>query len=108
MSEGIPPYHMPQLQMEMLCADARRGWYVYANATRGVQIIKVERDDAYLADMLKLLLRFKLEEGVACFDSTHDRFSEKTLDLSKQAQLFRHILPSEMAVMQGGKGRWFQ
>ena len=108
MSEEIPPYHIPQLQMEMLCADAKRGWYVYVNATRGVRIIEVERDDAYLAEMLTLLHRFKIEGGPACFDAAHDRFSERTMELSKRAKEYRHVLPSEMAVMQGGKGRWFQ
>ena len=109
--DDVPPYHVPQLQMEMLCAGARRGWYVYVSATRGVRIFAVERDDAYLAKLLGLLASFRDNGGRRSFGAEHDAFATMTQDVAKQAWEYAHVLPSELQTTnRDGKpgGRWFQ
>lgn len=97
--------------MEMLCAGARRGWYVYVSATRGVRIFAVERDDAYLAKLLGLLASFRDNGGRRSFGAEHDAFATMTQDVAKQAWEYAHVLPSELQTTnRDGKpgGRWFQ
>ena len=53
--ETPPPYHVPQLQMEMLAADTSAGLLCMQSATRGVRVFRIERDDEYCAGMLRTL-----------------------------------------------------
>jgi hypothetical protein len=46
--------HIPQLQLEMACADVRGGLLASSSACFGINLFKVERDDAYV----RLLLHF--------------------------------------------------
>lgn len=53
--ETPPPYHVPQLQMEMLAADTTAGLLCMQSATRGIRVFRIERDDEYCAGMLRTL-----------------------------------------------------
>jgi hypothetical protein len=50
-----PPYHMPQLQMEMLACGVTGGLLCMQSATRGVRVFYVKRDDDYVAAMLGVI-----------------------------------------------------
>lgn len=50
-----PPYHMPQLQVEMLACNVKGGLLCMQSATRGVRVFFVQRDDDYCAAMLGIL-----------------------------------------------------
>lgn len=53
---AVPPYHMPQLQLEALCLGPHCEGvnYVSVSATKGVRIWWVPRDDGYIGEMLRL------------------------------------------------------
>lgn len=51
----VPPTWVPQLQMEMLAAKTERAVLVTRSATKGVTVFRMERDDAYIKDMLSVL-----------------------------------------------------
>jgi hypothetical protein len=56
----VGAWHIPQLQLEMLCAGprCRAALYVGLTALDGASVYRLERDDEYIADMLGWLSRF--------------------------------------------------
>jgi len=56
--EALPPQHVPQLQLEMLCAGCGSGLLLCDSATRGAALFRMPRDDAYLALTLRLVASF--------------------------------------------------
>jgi hypothetical protein len=56
----IGAWHVAQLQLEMLCIGdgCRSAIFASCSATRGLALFRVERDDAYLHDMLAILRVF--------------------------------------------------
>ena len=54
--DAPPAYHVPQLLLEMLATGATAGLLAMQSATRGVRVFRVERDDEYLAAMLRRVL----------------------------------------------------
>jgi len=48
-----PGYHMPQVQLEMLCTGTRSALLAMQNMTYGIRVYRVERCDEFIAGMLK-------------------------------------------------------
>jgi hypothetical protein len=59
-TSGVPPQYVPQLMMEMLCVgpECRSAIMVRQTATNGALIVRMLRDDAWIAEMLYWLDRF--------------------------------------------------
>ena len=60
--QGVGVWHIPQLQLEMLCAgpSCRAAVVVSLSALKGATLYQVPRDDAYIYSMLVWLRRFHL------------------------------------------------
>ena len=52
-----PAYHMPQVQLEMMCTDTNAALLAMQSMTYGIRIFRVERDDAFIASMLRRISR---------------------------------------------------
>lgn len=61
--DGVPVWHVPQLQLEILCAgpDCRAAVVVCLTATEGATLYRVDRDDAYIISLLGWIRRFNLD-----------------------------------------------
>lgn len=68
---SIGAWHIPQLQLEMLCVGpkCRSALFASCSATRGLRVFRVARDDAYIATMLTLL-RDLYDDNVAAGQET--------------------------------------
>jgi len=57
---SIGSWHIPQLQLEMLCAGprCRAALYVGMTAMGGASVFRIKRDDAYISQMIHWLSRF--------------------------------------------------
>ena len=56
--ESVPTMYVPQVQVEMLVTGARVANYVSCSAAQGLNLIRVRRDDEYLAELLHFLRKF--------------------------------------------------
>lgn len=86
------------------------GWYVSYNATRGISIFKVERDNEYIKKMLLLLKLFKTNNGRKSFQkfsSEFEAFTNASVKKSNGISKFAHVLPKDIQHMQATM-RWFQ
>ena len=85
------------------------GWYVSYNATRGVSIFRIERDNEYIQHMLKLLVHFKNygREAFNKYKDEFDAFTDRSLRKSKSISKWKHVLPEHVPHMKGTM-RWFQ
>jgi hypothetical protein len=63
---GVGVWHVPQLQLEMLCAgpQCRAAVLVSLSALQGATLYQVSRDDAYIGLMLSWLRRFHMTYNV--------------------------------------------
>ena len=63
LSGGIFAHHVPQLQMEMLCLgpDCRSAVLVRQTATAGAIVLRMHRDDDWIAEMLYWLHQFQIQ-----------------------------------------------
>ena len=100
--DSLPVQYVPQVQVEMLCTRTNRCTFISASATQGVNIIKVERDDAYLAELLHFLRVFwtspcpPSDEIFWAADQDagggrYQRFLERTKELGEATRVDRHI-----------------
>ena len=98
--ETPPPYHVPQLQMEMLAADTRAGLLCMQSATRGVRVFRIERDDEYCAGMLRTLGAMHEEYVLRGREPPERMFSDRdwyfdlvrrTVKIAKGATLWEEI-----------------
>jgi len=57
---SIGAWHVPQLQLEMLCAgpECRSALFASCSASRGASLFRMQRDDQYIACMVALLRVF--------------------------------------------------
>lgn len=55
--DSPPPYHMPQVQLEMAATKTQSAFLAMQSATRGIRIFRIERDDAFIAAMLRRISR---------------------------------------------------
>ena len=56
--DAMPEQHVPQLQLEMHCTGTRSALLVCDSASKGMAIYRLQRDDDYIALMLRLLALF--------------------------------------------------
>jgi hypothetical protein len=58
--EGIAVWHIPQLQLEMLCAgnNCRSAVLITLTALHGAKLFTIQRDDAYILEMMRWLSKF--------------------------------------------------
>lgn len=98
--ETPPPYHVPQLQMEMLAADTNAGLLCMQSATRGVRVFRIERDDEYCAGMLRTLGAMHEEYVLRGREPPERMFSDRdwyfdlvrrTVKIAKGATLWEEI-----------------
>ena len=108
--EELPPWYVPQVQLEMLCVGphCRSAVFVRLTATRGASLVRIERDDAYILAMLRRFLRFAMrflhngeeltpnfadnddDDGYASAGPLH-AFLEHTLAVSASAIPLGHV-----------------
>jgi len=55
--DAPPPYHMPQVQLEMAATNTHSAFLAMQSATRGIRVFLVQRDDAFIAAMLRRISR---------------------------------------------------
>ena len=75
------------------------GWYVSYNATRGISIFKIDRDNEYITKMLKLLRLFKNSKGRDGFQNhkeLYDEFANLSVQKSKSIKKWKHVLPDNI------------
>jgi len=56
--DSIPPWVMPRLQYELLVEDLQWGNFCSASTTRGMHIFRVQRNDAYIKQLLAIVQEF--------------------------------------------------
>ena len=98
--------HVPQFQLEMLCAGCASGLLVSSSACAGINVFRAARDDAYLALLLHFVGVFYTRHvragvppgadffptpGDAAEGSLYDRLLARTAELAREAVLERHI-----------------
>ena len=118
-SEGIAPWHVPQLMAEILCLGPRcdAALLVSMSATKGANVYRIQRDDEYIAQMLQLLSAFHLRYGIdgaavadegfaADFDGYAD-FLSRTVELAEGAQKMRRIHQQDVQRAPGTLGDLF-
>jgi hypothetical protein len=105
--EELPPWYVPQVQLEMLCVGphCQSAVFVRLTATRGASVMRVARDDAYISSMLRRFLAFALrflqggEDLRANFgddDETTPAFLQHTLRVSASAESLGRIAHEEV------------
>jgi hypothetical protein len=55
--DSPPAYHMPQVQLEMAATKTQSAFLAMQSATRGIRIFRIERDDEFIAAMLRRISR---------------------------------------------------
>lgn len=95
--------HVPQVQLEMLCARCRAGRLLSASACFGINEFRMERDDEYLSLLLHFLglfynryVRTRTPPPEDFFRGEADgelylRLLARTAELARRATLVRHI-----------------
>jgi len=54
----MTPWHIPQIQLNMLCTGAKRGWVLYMSSLNGARLFRVDRDQSYITAMSFWVRRF--------------------------------------------------
>lgn len=105
-AESIAPWHVPQLQFEMLCSgkECISSVFCSLSATRGASLFQLKRDDRYISDMLKLIRQFHRRYVLTRFqppsdfwhiespsDVDYDGFLKRTLELAKEAKTLYRV-----------------
>lgn len=92
----FPAQHVAQLQLEMLSAGCRSGLLAARSATRGTAVWRMQRDDEYLAELLRQVGRFHADfvltgrgipEEVLADTPAHAAFLARTAALAREAAL---------------------
>lgn len=104
--ERVLVSHVPQLQLEMLCAGVQTGLLVSSSACAGLNVFEMPRDDAYLALLLYFVQAFHTRHvlpgqppGQDFFPAQNDpaeaalynRLLARTAELARTAVLERHV-----------------
>ena len=101
----IPAYHVPQVQLEMVSANASSCFLCMRNVTRGTSVFRVKRDEEYLKQMFrvigKLYENYCLKEDAKsppenwlANDPIHALLVRKTRDIAQNAELVTILAPS--------------
>ena len=105
--EELPPWYVPQVQLEIFCCGphCQSAVFVRLTATRGASVVRVQRDDAYIASMLRRFLGFasrflhggeNLEANFGDDDETMPAFLQHTLRVSASAEPLGRIAHEEV------------
>ena len=118
-STVIFPHYIPQLQLEMLCLgkECRSAVMVRQTATKGALILRMQRDDEWIEEMLHFLHQFQInyvEKGVPpptdffwnnpddrSEQSRYRRFVNRTQELRGQVKVVAVIPNDEIQRVQG-------
>jgi len=57
-SKHVTSWHVPQMQLHMLCTGAKRGWLLYMSSFNGARLYRMERDDSYINMMAFWIKKF--------------------------------------------------
>jgi hypothetical protein len=101
----IPAYHVPQVQLEMVSANASSCLLCMRNVTRGTSVFRVKRDEEYLKQMFRVIGRlyenYCLKEDAKsppenwlANDPIHALLVRKTRDIAQNAELVTILAPS--------------
>jgi len=101
----IPAYHVPQVQLEMVSANASSCFLCMRNVTRGTSVFRVKRDEEYLKQMFRVIGRLyenyclkddakSPPENWLANDPIHALLVRKTRDIAQNAQLVTILAPS--------------
>jgi hypothetical protein len=110
---GILPHYVPQLMMEMLCVGpmCRSAIMVRQTATTGALVMRIQRDNGWIEEMLYWLNRFQADfvepqlpppenfflNGSSTLDQErYLKFLNWTKDLESKVELMAHVLPPEI------------
>lgn len=104
----VAAWHVPQVQLEMLClgAHCRATNFLSCSATQGINIVRVKRDDKYIARMLQYARIFHEsftlpgQAPPANFAEElyphYQDFLQDTLRISQTAEVIARIAPSDV------------
>ena len=101
----IPAYHVPQVQLEMVSANASSCFLCMRNVTRGTSVFRVKRDEEYLKQMFRVIGRLyenyclkddakSPPENWLANDPIHALLVRKTRDIAQNAELVTILAPS--------------
>jgi hypothetical protein len=102
--KSIPAYHVPQVQLEMVSANASSCLLCMRNVTRGTSVFRVKRDEEYLKQMFRVIGRLYENyclksdsktppENWLANDPIHAALVCKTRDIAQNAELVTVLEP---------------
>ena len=102
--KSIPAYHVPQVQLEMVSANASSCLLCMRNVTRGTSVFRVKRDEEYLKQMFRVIGRLYENyclksdtktppENWLANDPIHAALVRKTRDIAQNAELVTVLEP---------------
>jgi hypothetical protein len=114
----LPPLYVPQMMMEMLCssADCKSAVMVRQTATTGALILRLQRDDDWINEMLYWLQEFQtrhVQAGVpppsnffwkdedGNKNERYRAFVQHTKDVADSVEILHHVPHREIQRMQG-------
>eukprot|EP00466_Bigelowiella_natans_P001433 jgi/Bigna1/89460/estExt_fgenesh1_pg.C_490133 len=50
-SKAVTPWHIPQMQLQMLCTGASHGWLLYMSSLNGARLYRIDRNQGYINAM---------------------------------------------------------
>lgn len=100
--EKPPGYHMPQVQLEMLCTGTRSALLAMQNMTYGIRVYRVDRCDDFIAGMLRRISRlytsfvtpFEARDPPSNWEvqtPAHKSLVRTAARLARESTLFCHI-----------------
>ena len=100
--QELPPWYVPQVQLEMFCVGShcRSAVFVRLTATRGASIVRVPRDDDYISAMLSRFVQFVNRFLYSSVDSCQleSNFGDKKADGTDQEEEMNGFLRHTLAV----------
>jgi hypothetical protein len=104
----IPAYHVPQVQLEMVSANATSCLLCMRNVTRGMAVFRVKRDEDYLKRMFQVIGRLyedyvlkdhakPLPENWLANDPVHAELVRRTKEIAENAELVVVLEPERGA-----------
>jgi hypothetical protein len=113
----LPPLYVPQMMMEMLCSvDCESAVMVRQTATTGALILRLQRDDDWINEMLYWLEQFQtryVEAGIPPASNffwkdeegnkneRYQEFVQHTKDVANSVEILHHVPHKEIQRMQG-------
>lgn len=99
-SESLGPWHVAQLMLQMHCSGARTAFLLSLSALAGATVFELQRDDAFLEELLHFLGAFVRQFVAPGQPPPHNFFHEderyrdfldRTVELAKNAQVVARI-----------------